>query len=170
MLKNRDTSIDLTIGNEGGYVNHPSDPGGATNLGVTIAVLGEWLGRKATIADVKGLTITTARAIYTKNYWNPAGCDLYPSGVDYLVFDMAVNAGVDRAKKLLQRAVGATEDGKIGPKTLAAINKIKPVDLVEEYSKVRMRFYLDLNKPVFIKGWLNRVLDTLTDAVLMTTK
>ena len=97
MKDNFEVCLALTLGYEGGYVNHPRDPGGPTNMGVTIATLSHELGRQATVADVKALTRETAAAIYRKKYWNLVGGDALPRGVDALLFDIAVNSGPGRA-------------------------------------------------------------------------
>ena len=91
---------------EGGFVDDPDDPGGATNLGVTIGTLSAERGHTVTVADVKALTFSEASAIYERAYWNPAHCGELPDGVDLVVFDCAVNSGVARAIRLLQKAAG----------------------------------------------------------------
>ena len=103
---NFERALPLVLKHEGGYVDHPNDPGGATNLGVTIGTLSSWLGRPATKAEVKALTRATVAPIYRKNYWAAIRGDELPAGLDYAVFDFAVNSGPKRAAMALQRAVG----------------------------------------------------------------
>ena len=144
---------------EGGYVDHPKDPGGATNLGITIGTLTGWLGRQATKAEVKALTKTTVAPIYRANYWDKIGGDDLPSGLDAAVFDFAVNSGPGRAAKLLQRLVGVPQDGQIGPVTLAAVAKAPNVaGLINAYCDARMAFLRGLGTfDTFGRGWTRRV-------------
>ena len=147
---------------EGGYVNDPLDSGGRTNLGVTQKVWEEWLGHPVTEADMKALTPQKIAPMYKLKYWNPSYCAVLPKGLDYVVFDFAVNAGTGRSVKTLQSAIGCVADGVIGPKTMAAINDANPKDLIAKFSDARADFYQGIvtRKPDqarFIKGWLNRV-------------
>jgi lysozyme family protein len=147
---------------EGGYVNDPLDSGGRTNLGVTQKVWEEWLGHPVTEADMKALTPQKIAPMYKLKYWNPSYCEVLPKGLDYVVFDFAVNAGTGRSVKTLQQAIGCVADGVIGPKTMAAINDANPKDLIAKFSDARANFYQGIvaRKPDqarFIKGWLNRV-------------
>jgi len=160
--------LPLILAHEGGYVDHPSDPGGATNLGVTIGVLSEWLGRHATKAEVRALTKESVAPIYEKNYWQAAGCDKLPKGVDYLTFDIAVNSGVKRAKRFLQEAAGVVADGAIGPKTLAAIEALGPEPVIRRMSTRRAAFFKSLSTfPTFGKGWMRRCLESEAKALEM---
>ena len=109
--ENYDKCLDTILHHEGGYVNHPKDPGGETNLGVTKRVYEEWGGTK----DMKDLTFEDVAPIYKKNYWDRVKGDDLPSGLDLCVFDFGVNAGTGRAAKYLQNMIGATADGAIGP-------------------------------------------------------
>ena len=147
---------------EGGYVNDPLDSGGRTNLGVTQKVWEEWLGHPVTEADMKALTPQKIAPMYKLKYWNPSYCEVLPKGLDYVVFDFAVNAGTGRSVKTLQQAIGCVADGVIGPKTMAAINDAEPKNLIAKFSDARADFYQGIvaRKPDqarFIKGWLNRV-------------
>lgn len=90
---NFERALALVLVHEGGYVDHPAYPGGATNLGITIGTLSDWLDRAATKAEVRALTKATVAPIYRKNYWDAVRGDDLPSGVDYCVFDFAVNSG-----------------------------------------------------------------------------
>lgn len=147
---------------EGGYVNDPLDSGGRTNLGVTQRVWEEFVGHPVTEADMKALTPEKIAPMYKLKYWNPSYCEVLPKGLDYVVFDFAVNAGTGRSVKTLQQAIGCVADGVIGPKTMAAINDANPKDLIAKFSDARADFYQGIvaRKPDqvrFIKGWLNRV-------------
>ena len=147
---------------EGGYSNDPLDSGGRTNLGVTQRVWEEFVGHPVTEADMKALTPEKIAPMYKLKYWNPSYCEVLPKGLDYVVFDFAVNAGTGRSVKTLQQAIGCVADGVIGPKTMAVINDANPKDLIAKFSDARADFYQGIvaRKPDqarFIKGWLNRV-------------
>jgi lysozyme family protein len=150
--ENFDKAFSLTLKHEGGYVDHPADPGGATNLGVTIGTLSDWLGRKATKAEVKALTPEKVKPIYKKNYWDRVGGDHMESGFDYAVYDFAVNSGVSRAVKYSKEVKGATTEEKI--KNLCA---------------ARLRFLKGLKTwGTFGKGWSKRVQGVEREALKMT--
>jgi lysozyme family protein len=151
-------AFEQMLESEGGYVNHPSDPGGMTNLGVTKRVWEEWVGRESNEKEMRSLTPEMVAPLYKRKFWDACHCDLLPSGVDYLVFDFAVNAGCGRSAKILQAAVGVTPDGGIGPITVAAVNAIPEAELIEKFSQAKEDFYRSLNTfDTFGKGWLNRV-------------
>lgn len=153
---------------EGGYVDDPKDPGGATNYGITIGTLSAWLGRPATKADVAALTQATAAPIYSANYWMAAKCDRLPVGLDLLVFDTAVNMGVSRAAKFLQAALGVAVDGQIGPKTLTALAEADQSKLIHSYVDQREAFYHGLSTfGRFGKGWMSRLDDVEARALEM---
>ena len=158
MISNWQKAFEQMLASEGGYVNHPSDPGGMTNLGVTKRVWEEWVGRESNETEMRSLTSEMVEPLYKRKFWDACKCDELPSGIDYLVFDFAVNAGVGRSAKILQTAVGVTPDGGIGPMTLAAVNAIPEAELVEKFSQAKEDFYRSLNTfETFGKGWLNRV-------------
>lgn len=143
---------------EGGYVNHPADPGGMTNLGVTKRVWEEWTGSPTTEQEMRSLTPDMVAPLYKKRYWDAVRGDDLPSGVDLCVFDCAVNAGVGRASKFLQRVVGVTQDGQIGPATLAAVAKKEPVTIIDEFCHYREQHYRSLDTfATFGKGWMRRL-------------
>ena len=155
---NWDNAFNMMLASEGGYVNHPSDPGGMTNLGVTKRVWEEWVGRESNEKEMRSLTSEMVEPLYKRKFWDACKCDELPSGIDYLVFDFAVNAGVGRSAKILQTAVGVTPDGGIGPLTLAAVKAIPEAELIEKFSQAKEDFYRSLNTfETFGKGWLNRV-------------
>jgi lysozyme family protein len=168
MISNWDNAFNLMLKSEGGFVNHPSDPGGMTNLGVTKATWENWVGRESDEAEMRGLTPEKVEPMYKKKYWDAVRGDELPIGLDYLMFDFAVNAGAGRAIKTLQSSVGATPDGGFGPITMAAVQAVDPVELIERFSQAKEDFYRSLNTfSVFGKGWLNRVADVKLKASAM---
>jgi lysozyme family protein len=157
MTKNFRDCLELVLKHEGGYVNHPSDPGGMTNLGVTKKVWEDWVGHPVTEKDMRELTPALVGPMYEMKYWRTSYCEKLPRGLDLLVFSMAVNAGSGRSVKLLQDAIGVVADGVIGPKTMAKINEANVESLIDKFSEARTAFYKGLKTfPVFGKGWLNR--------------
>lgn len=158
-------SFELMLKSEGGFVNHPQDPGGMTNLGVTKRVWEQWVGRESNEKEMRSLTPAMVEPLYKRKYWDACRCDDLPEGLDYLVFDFAVNAGPGRSIKTLQTAVGTTPDGIIGPKTLAAVRAVDPHELIEKFSVAKTEFYESLPTfPTFGRGWLNRVADVKVKA------
>jgi lysozyme family protein len=162
MKENWKTSFEHVLKSEGGYVNDPHDHGGETNLGVTKAAWSEYLGRPIADGEMKALTKDVVDPFYKKMYWDKCHCDQLPTGLDYAVFDFAVNAGTGRAAKFLQRAVGVADDGAIGPGTMAAVAKADPKQALEQFKSAKVHFYKDIvaRKPdqeKFLKGWLSRV-------------
>jgi lysozyme family protein len=168
MNTNWKRSFELMLQSEGGFVNHPSDPGGMTNLGVTKATWENWIGRQSDEAEMRGLTPEKVEPLYKKKYWDAVRGDELPAGISYLLFDFAVNAGVGRSIKTLQNAVGVTPDGGFGPMTMAAVQAVDPVDLIERFSQAKEDFYRSLTTfATFGKGWLNRVADVKVKASAM---
>ena len=150
--------LPIILQSEGGFVNNPADPGGATNLGVTLNTLSSWLGRAATITDVQALTPASVAPIYQARYWNVCSCDAWDSGVDLMVFDEAVNQGPGRAITTLQAALGVTADGSAGPATLAAAQLEDAAATIAKIAALREAFYRSLSTfSVFGTGWLNRL-------------
>ena len=159
MQNNFETCLKEVLKHEGGFVNHPADPGGATNLGVTKKVWEEWVGHEVTKEDIRDLTIDQVTPLYRKRFWNVCRCDDLPAGVDYVVFDLAVNSGTGRAAKFLQSAVGATPDGVIGPNTITIVRRteLSPKELINIICDRRVLFWKSLSTfPTFGKGWLRR--------------
>jgi lysozyme family protein len=172
MKSNFDACFAKVIKSEGGYVNDPADRGGETNLGVTIGAWGAYLNRAIQPGEMKALTVDIVKPFYKSMYWDKVRGDDLPVGVDYAVFDFAVNAGVGRAAKFLQRAVGALDDGAIGPGTLALVAKTTPGKLLDNFAEQKEAFYNTLadNNPTqqkFLKGWLARVDHVQTAATSM---
>jgi lysozyme family protein len=158
MKDNFDAALKAILHHEGGFVNHPKDPGGMTNLGVTKKVWEEWVGHEVDEKTMRNLTPEIVGPMYKVKYWDKIKGDDLPSGVDYVVFDAAVNSGPGRAAKWLQACVGVEPDGGIGPKTLAAVNAFDASQLVEDYAKRRLSFLMDLQTwDTFGKGWGRRV-------------
>lgn len=168
MRENFDQALDRLLIHEGGYSNHPSDPGGPTNYGITIIDYRKYINAEATADDVRRMSIEDAKAIYRARYWGALRCDELPLGVDYAVFDYGVNSGVSRAIKVLQRILGLEDDGKIGPETLRAVQRRAPDDLVKDICDERLRFLKKLKTwPVFGKGWGRRVAEVKSAALIM---
>lgn len=162
-----DACLPVILKHEGGYVNHPADPGGATNRGITIGTLSNWLGRPATKQEVRDLTAETAAAIYHARYWLPVRGDALGPGLDLAVFDYAVNSGPQRAVRDLQAVLGVAQDGVIGPVTLAAVSARRRQDIVVELCARRLAFLqsLKMSWPVFGKGWQRRVAAVQAEAL-----
>lgn len=151
-------AISRLLASEGGYVNHPSDPGGPTNFGITIADYRRYMRPDATAADVRVMNVEEAKAIYREKYWRAMRCDELPAGVDYCVFDYAVNSGTGRVPKVLQRVLGIGVTGRMDDATLAAVRKRETRALVQAICDERLRFLQGLKTwPVFGKGWSRRV-------------
>jgi lysozyme family protein len=168
MNTNLQKSFELMLKSEGGFVNHPSDPGGMTNLGVTKATWEGWVGREVDEAEMRGLTPEKVEPLYKERYWDAVRGDELPMGLDYLMFDFAVNAGAGRAIKTLQTAAGVTPDGGFGPITMKAVEAVDPVDLIERFSQAKEDFYRSLTTfSTFGKGWLNRVAKVKAEALKM---
>ncbi len=152
--------IDFVISREGGYVDHPSDPGGRTNFGIS--------QRAHKDVDIPNLTLAEAEAIYEKDYWIPCRCDRIAYPASLAVFDYAVNSGTKVATKALQRSIGATPDGKFGPKTMRALGRSHPTSIAKHVTDQRLSNFIRIvrRRPaslVFLKGWMRRLMH-LTEA------
>jgi lysozyme family protein len=154
---------------EGGFSDNKADPGGRTMRGVTQATYDAW--RKANglpRQDVRGISDEEIGTIYRRNYWMRARCENLRVKLDLVQFDTAVNMGPNRAVKILQRSVGATEDGAFGPATQAACDDCAMPDTVTQYCDIREGIYRRLaQRPgqyVFLRGWLNRLNDLRAEA------
>jgi lysozyme family protein len=155
------------LASEGGKVDDPQDPGGRTNEGVIQTVYDAWRRAAGLPAqDVYDMANSERDAIYRQQYWTPVSGDALPAGLDYAVFDYAVNSGVARAAMALQSLVGVAADGKIGPLTLAAIAAVPPIELIERLCASRLVFLRRLSTwPRFGTGWTNRVKAVQSDAL-----
>lgn len=157
---NFDQAFDRLIGHEGGYSNHPDDPGGATRWGVTEKVARSW----GYTGDMRDLPGSVAKEIYQALYWVKVRADELPEAVRFDVFDTAVNSGVGQSVKLLQRAAGCADDGILGPKTLSSVRAMDPQLLDKRFSGYRLRFMTTLkNWPPFARGWAARIATNLIE-------
>ena len=156
---NFDAAFDIVLKHEGGYVHHPSDPGGATNMGITEAVARR-VGYRGPMQD---LPVELAKRIYHEDYWKAVRADELPPAVRYAVFDAAVNSGPAQSVRWLQRALGVADDGVLGPKTLAAAKEANPDALRARLVAQRLTFLTNLNTfGTFGRGWTRRCCEILT--------
>lgn len=168
MQENWDDSFAAVLKHEGGFVNHPKDPGGMTNLGVTRSAWEAYLNRNVTEAEMRGLTPEAVKPFYKAMYWDKIKGDQLPAGVDYAAYDLAVNSGTGRAAKYLQQIAGVTADGAIGPKSLDAIKSCDPEQTVEALCDMRLDFLKRLPTfETFGKGWSRRVAEVKEKASSM---
>ena len=166
MKENFDKCLEMLLHHEGGYVWHEEAPGGETNLGVTKKVYQDSGGTK----DMIDLTVEDVAPIYKKNYWDRCKCDELSSGLDWAVFDWAVNSGTKRVSKALQKACGAERDGVIGNKTLALTNGQDVKYMIEEIGVIRQSFYESLRTfKTFGRGWTRRNKETTEQALSMAS-
>ncbi len=168
MKKNFDLVMDWIGLSEGGYVNHPKDPGGATDRGITQRTYDAYCDRHGMKRQpVRGIGKATAEEILASQYFAPVRFDDLPSGLDYAVVDYAVNSGVPRAAKALQKIVGVTQDGWIGDQTLAAAARMDTAGVIVALCEQRLKFMRGLPIwPTFKGGWTTRVMGR-TDGVQM---
>lgn len=164
---NLPTCLKITLSHEGGWSDHPRDPGGATMKGVTLAVFRRWYPG-ATKADLRAISDADVEKIYRVGYWNPVRGDDLPAGVDLAVFDFAVNSGVSRAARYLQAVVGAKQDGVVGPVTVKASASASPVATVKAICARRLSFVRGLRTfSTFGRGWSRRIADVEARAAAM---
>jgi uncharacterized protein (TIGR02594 family) len=164
-------SLRRLLVHEGGYSDHPSDPGGPTNFGITIHDYRKYVNASATAADVRSMLVETAKRIYREKYWNALSCDELPAGVDYAIFDYGVNSGISRSAKVLQRLVGVAVDGEIGPDTIAAAVARDPKVLAAAICDERLAFLRSLGTwSVFGRGWGRRVAEVRAAVLAMAGK
>jgi lysozyme family protein len=141
MKSNFEISLKHVLKHEGGYIDHPRDPGGATNLGVTIKTLSRWLKRPASKAEVRALTVDKVTPIYRAWYWDEVRADTLPLGVDVSVFDAAVNSSPARAERWLDAALRSSA-----------------IDTIKAYARRRLSFLQALRTwQTFGRGWSRRV-------------
>ncbi|OTG87682.1 hypothetical protein B9T31_04075 [Acinetobacter sp. ANC 4558] len=146
------------IGHEGGYVNHPKDPGGETNWGITLGTA----RANGYLGSMRSMSRNQAKEIYRSAYWDRAKCSQYDAAIGYQMFDAAVNHGIGNAIRMLQRAVSVADDGKIGSLTLNAIKAKTVDDVLVLFNAERLEFYTKLNTfPTFGRGWTRRVAGNL---------
>lgn len=152
-----DDAFKRLIGHEGGLSDDPNDPGGLTKYGIS--------QRSYPNVDIKALTLDEAKSIYKRDYWNAVQMEHLPEGIRFDLFDMAVNSGVSQAVKTLQRAVGAGEDGKLGPVTIAAVRDLSDAQVVARFNGARLMFMTNLMTwQHFGKGWARRIAANLLEA------
>ncbi len=167
MKDNFAASLKLVLQDEGGNDDDPSDHGGRTSRGVTQKEYNAWCAENGhPQGDVWQAPQDFIDTIYHDEYWEPY-CDLFPIGADYLYFDMAVNGGPHEATILLQRALGVTADGRIGPITRQAVQNADPRKLINDYTVAKRNFYIALHQPKYTKGWLNRCNHVQNSAMAM---
>lgn len=149
-------ALSIVLKHEGGYANHPADPGGETMYGITKRVAME----HGYSGPMRQIPMQLVQDIYHRSYWLAGKCDQLPPELRLIHFDSCVNSGVGRAAKWLQGAVGASQDGVIGPLTLAAASEA--VDALPRYAAIRLKFLTGLSAfGVFGRGWTGRVADVL---------
>lgn len=170
MRANFDQALAAVLAHEGGYVNHPRDPGGATNRGVTQSVYDDWRAKNIlSKQSVRVISPAEVMAIYKRQYWDAVRGDELPAGVDYCVFDFAVNSGVKRAARYLQRAASVTDDGQIGPATMRAIAMLDAGELVDAICGARLAFLKSLSTfDTFGRGWSSRVAEVRAKSKVLT--
>ena len=168
MKSNFDYCLPKFLRHEGGYVDHPRDPGGATNMGVTIANFRRYVKRNGTKADLRRITREQVAKVFKAHYWDKVKGDALPSGVDYAVADFAINSGPSRAAKYLQAVVGVKQDGKIGPATLTAVDAMDPATIVKRLCANRLAFMKRLRIwSTFGRGWKRRVDEVRRESLKM---
>ena len=159
MKKNFKASLEHVLVHEGGWADHPRDPGGATMKGITLATYRRHSGQSRSKKDLRNISDGEIDQIYRSGYWDMCQCDKLPSGVDYTVFDGAVNSGPGRSAIWLQAAIGAKHDGGIGPKTLARVNKHDAAVVADQICDNRLKTLQTFNTwDTFGKGWSQTVL------------
>lgn len=168
MVKDLAPCLAHTMSYEGGWSDNQRDPGGPTNYGITFATL-RAIRKSATVQQLRALTPADAQAIYRTLYYVPVGAELLPAGVDLMAGDMAVNAGVLASARILQQALGLTQDGQVGPVTIRAAAAADPTSLIVATGVLQAAFYRGLSGfTTFGAGWLNRVRDRQIAALRMT--
>lgn len=156
---NFDVALRYVLGHEGGYINHPDDPGGPTNFGVTQRVYDSWRLREGQAKQsVRKITADEVAAIYRRQYWDAVCGDDLPSGVDYAVFDFAVNSGQARSARYLQKCIGANRDGIVGAETVSKASEMDEADLIASLCEARLKYVRGLKKyKTFGRGWERRI-------------
>ncbi len=168
MKGNFESSLQQVLMHEGGWANHSKDPGGATMKGVTLITFRRHFGENKSKDELRAITDEQLNQIYRAGYWDKCHCDELPGGVDYAVFDAAVNSGPGRGAKWLQGAVGAKQDGGIGPKTLAKLKEHNSVHIIDNICDRRVTFRRSsANWDTLGKGWNRRVEGVRSSAIPM---
>lgn len=161
---NYDRCLARLLVHEGGYTNHPSDPGGPTNFGITIHDYRKYVKPDATALDVRAMKVEEAKSIYRAKYWDAQRCDEIPAGVDDSVFDYGVNSGIGRSGKVLRRILGLPDDtSAVTDHVLAELAKRDAKQVIEAITAERLHFLKSLRTwPVFGQGWGRRVAEVRT--------
>lgn len=173
MDRNFARALPLVLMHEGGFVHHPTDPGGATNKGVTLTTFRAYVKPGGTVADLKAITDEQVATVYYRHYWAAVNAAALPSGIDYAVFDFAVNSGPARAAKYLQAILGVEQDGRVGPKTIVAAKAKDARAVIDGLCDARLAFLKRITSGgnllwnTFGKGWDRRVSAVRRDALLM---
>lgn len=168
MKDNFERCLAITLAHEGGWADHPKDPGGATMKGITIGVYAQFKGRKVTKDELRNISDVDLRTIYRRNYWDKVKGDDLPAGLDLVAFDGAVNSGPSRGARWLQHGVGALPDGKIGPETVRSATVTNAAQAIGRACDARLSFLRSLKTwATFGKGWSSRVDDIRAKAVVM---
>jgi lysozyme family protein len=163
-----DAALKRVLAHEGGYTNHPADPGGPTNFGITIRDYAEFKGRPVTAADVRAMPLADAKAIYRAKYWARLRCDDLAAGLDYAVFDYGVNSGTGRVARVLARLLEIEPGDRIGDATVRAAATRDPRELIARLCDERLAFLKRLRTwPVFGAGWGRRVAEVKAAALEM---
>jgi lysozyme family protein len=167
-----DICLPLLLAHEGGYSNHPSDPGGPTNFGITIFDYRKYVKAGATAADVRAMTVDEAKRIYRVRYWDAQRCDELPAGLDYAVFDYGVNSGIGRSAKVLRLLLRVPDRSvTISDDVIAAARVADPITLVSEICDERLRFLQSLRTwSIFGRGWGRRVAEVKVAALAIAAK
>jgi lysozyme family protein len=161
-----ETCLDFVLKEEGGFVDHPQDPGGATNHGITKDTWEAWAKKPATTADIRNLKVADVVPIYRDRYWEAAKCPRLPLGVDLAVFDFAVNSGPATAIRHLQKVADTEVDGLYGPATNAAVWGSDATQLIFDLCQSRYLFLQSLHHfPTFRKGWTARIARVLSQSL-----
>lgn len=162
--------LPIILQSEGGFSDLSNDPGGATNFGVTLSTLSQYLGEQASVGQLHALTPSSVAPIYEELYWHPVGCDVAPDGVDLMLFDMAVNQGQPTAIRTIQGLLGLQVDGVCGPNTRKALSACDGPSMINQISVARRERYLSApHFDVFGQGWLSRLVRTTTLALQMAS-
>src|SRR5690606_6820413 len=173
MDRNFQRALPHVLKHEGGFVNHPADPGGSTNKGVTLASFRAYVKPNGTVEDLNAITAAQVATVYYRHYWTAVNAQALPSGIDYAVFDFAVNSGPARSAQYLQAVLGVSQDGRIGPATIAAAEKANARDVIDVLCDNRLAFLKRITNKgkrmwdTFGKGWDRRVADVRKAAQLM---
>jgi lysozyme family protein len=171
MDRNFARALSLVLKSEGGWSDIAADPGGATMKGVTIATFRRYVDPQGTKDDLRHITDAQLAKVYREQYWNAVGGDQLLDGVDYAVFDFAVNSGPGRAARYLQQIVGVAPDGAIGPATIEAVGKMPVGVVINKLCDARLSFLKGLGTwGTFGKGWSSRVASVRKDALLMASQ